>query len=308
MAEYVYILSNPRMRGLIKVGKTTKLPTQRMDELHSTGVPAPFELECAFEVDDCSAREKAAHAALAKYRVERREFFEIGVESALQKILPVLGNYTIFRVKNHYAIEELARKVKQQEVATQRRTEKLKEETDKRQRIVSQEQEIRRREADIERRLLSEESDIQNWYRQEYARKFPDISLFIYSLPFAIVAFMILGSVFEKLATVGLFAIAGLVGWIGGNVFKTLHDVVRVNSVERQTLNDEFASKLKAVRHVCCSCLHCGQQLRIKRAQLIENQSNGGWVWNCPNCKTALIDNNFDSRQMPLRQDHLIFK
>ena len=38
MSEYIYILSNPSMPNLIKVGKTTKHPSKRMSELHSTGV------------------------------------------------------------------------------------------------------------------------------------------------------------------------------------------------------------------------------------------------------------------------------
>ena len=41
---YVYILTNPSMPGLVKVGKTTNTPNQRMSELHSTGVPGAHAL------------------------------------------------------------------------------------------------------------------------------------------------------------------------------------------------------------------------------------------------------------------------
>ena len=52
---YVYILTNPSMPGLVKVGKTTTTPNQRMSELHSTGVPTPFELEFSISVNDLLA-------------------------------------------------------------------------------------------------------------------------------------------------------------------------------------------------------------------------------------------------------------
>lgn len=69
MNEYIYIITNMSMPGLIKVGKTTTHPSQRMSELHSTGVPTPFELEFSATVNSCDYSEKAAHLALANYRV-----------------------------------------------------------------------------------------------------------------------------------------------------------------------------------------------------------------------------------------------
>ena len=44
-AGVIYILSNPTMPGLVKLGKTTKLPA-RLKSLNSTGVPLPFQ--CVF--------------------------------------------------------------------------------------------------------------------------------------------------------------------------------------------------------------------------------------------------------------------
>ena len=43
----VYVLTNPAMPGLVKIGKTSRGSIDvRLNELYSTGVPVPFE--CAF--------------------------------------------------------------------------------------------------------------------------------------------------------------------------------------------------------------------------------------------------------------------
>ena len=96
MPHYVYMLSNPSMPGLLKIGKTTTSPDQRMAELHSTGVPLPFTLELSFEVDDCHHRERLAHGALHDYRVAgNREFFRVSVQQAIDAMRPELGRYEV---------------------------------------------------------------------------------------------------------------------------------------------------------------------------------------------------------------------
>ena len=78
MKEFVYLISNPSMPGLLKVGTTTNTPNERMSELHSTGVPTPFQLELAIKVSNGLNAEKIAHKALSNYRVAKnREFFRI---------------------------------------------------------------------------------------------------------------------------------------------------------------------------------------------------------------------------------------
>ena len=43
----VYVLTNPAMPGIVKIGKTSRGSIDaRLNELYSTGVPVPFE--CAF--------------------------------------------------------------------------------------------------------------------------------------------------------------------------------------------------------------------------------------------------------------------
>lgn len=82
---YVYLLSNPSMPGLIKIGSTTRRPDDRKNELsRATGVPTPFRLEAWTWAKDVLKAERAVHAKLRKHRVnEGREFFRIDVEQAL---------------------------------------------------------------------------------------------------------------------------------------------------------------------------------------------------------------------------------
>ena len=88
----VYVLSNPTMPDLIKIGKTTRTdPEVRMNELYTTGVPVPFQCEIAVQVADEVAAERALHVAFGPYRINpRREFFQIQAVQA-KAILEVLG-------------------------------------------------------------------------------------------------------------------------------------------------------------------------------------------------------------------------
>lgn len=83
----VYVLTNPAMPDLVKIGMTNRNDIDsRMRELYSTGVPFPFECEyaCKVLVCDCAKIEKALHIAFNPYRVNAsREFFKILPEQAI---------------------------------------------------------------------------------------------------------------------------------------------------------------------------------------------------------------------------------
>lgn len=82
----VYLLTNPVMPGLVKIGMTEQENIdKRMKELYTTGVPVPFECQfaCRVKKSDCAKIEKALHTAFAPQRVNaNREFFRIQVEQA----------------------------------------------------------------------------------------------------------------------------------------------------------------------------------------------------------------------------------
>lgn len=83
MPNIVYVLTNPAMPDLVKIGLTTNL-TERLRSLSSSGVPAPFEVYYACEIrDDLSllSVERDMHFIFAPYRFNpNREFFRVDPE------------------------------------------------------------------------------------------------------------------------------------------------------------------------------------------------------------------------------------
>ena len=95
MPNIVYVLTNPAMQEMVKIGMTDRLDVQsRMKELSSaSGVPLPFECVIAWEVEERRAKEveNALHIAFGPARVnESREFFRIEPEQAeaLLRVMP----------------------------------------------------------------------------------------------------------------------------------------------------------------------------------------------------------------------------
>ncbi len=84
---YIYLLSNPKMSGLLKIGFSTRPVEERVAELSSaTGVPAPFELEAYFLSTEPEVHEQQIHAKLAAHRIKGKEFFELPIPRALQVV------------------------------------------------------------------------------------------------------------------------------------------------------------------------------------------------------------------------------
>ncbi|MCY3959454.1 MAG: GIY-YIG nuclease family protein [Chloroflexi bacterium] len=75
----VYAATNPMMPGLVKIGGTSRASVQaRLNELFSTGVPAPFTCEIARRVKRYAEVESALHAVFEPSRVPSgREFFQV---------------------------------------------------------------------------------------------------------------------------------------------------------------------------------------------------------------------------------------
>jgi hypothetical protein len=89
---YLYILSNPSMPGVLKIGASERGGLLRAREIYSgnTGVAAPFALEFEVMVRNPAIRERRLHEHLVRYRINgRREFFRcdliVAVDAALRQ-------------------------------------------------------------------------------------------------------------------------------------------------------------------------------------------------------------------------------
>lgn len=83
--EIVYVLTNPAMPGLVKIGYTAQEEaSSRIAQLYTTGVPVPFTIEFACRVENGADVEKALHTAFSPNRINpKREFFRIEPEQAI---------------------------------------------------------------------------------------------------------------------------------------------------------------------------------------------------------------------------------
>jgi hypothetical protein len=97
MKGYVYVLSNPSMPGLVKIGRSKVGGNSRGKQMYKgdTGVPTPFELEFECLFDDCIEAEAMLHDELSHLRVNpQREFFKMDEYEA---VIAVLNMAAYFR-------------------------------------------------------------------------------------------------------------------------------------------------------------------------------------------------------------------
>lgn len=94
---WIYVLVNSSMPDLVKVGRTTRPPAERVAELsRATGVATPFVLAFEQHVGDCALAERAVHAALDRQGLRaapNREFFRGSAGDIIRMVLSVTGEY-----------------------------------------------------------------------------------------------------------------------------------------------------------------------------------------------------------------------
>lgn len=85
---YVYVLSNPSMPGLLKVGRSAHGGSRRAEQLYRTGVPAEFRLEFEILTDNARHLESVVHSGLTPFRAgQDREFFTCSIAEAVKCIV-----------------------------------------------------------------------------------------------------------------------------------------------------------------------------------------------------------------------------
>jgi hypothetical protein len=82
--EIVYLLTNPTIPDLVKIGRTTDLEARLRQLSTHSGVPVPFECFFACEVQDSVKVERALHDAFGDHRINpKREFFRLNPDRAV---------------------------------------------------------------------------------------------------------------------------------------------------------------------------------------------------------------------------------
>ncbi|EOC1267535.1 GIY-YIG nuclease family protein [Cronobacter malonaticus] len=82
---WVYVLSNPSMPSMYKIGLTRLTPNHRANQLSkSSGSPTEFVVEAKFISANPERDEKLIHESLSRFRVSQtREFFSCSLEKIL---------------------------------------------------------------------------------------------------------------------------------------------------------------------------------------------------------------------------------
>jgi hypothetical protein len=85
---WIYVLKNPSLEGLVKVGFSTKDPALRVKELSTTGVPRVFVIAYEALVENPRGFEQRVHSNLMSHH-ENKEFFRTTPEKAVAAIRAV---------------------------------------------------------------------------------------------------------------------------------------------------------------------------------------------------------------------------
>ena len=90
MSNIVYVLTNPSMPDIVKIGMTDNLKT-RMRSLYNSSTPVPFECYFACTVTDMKFVEKSIHNGFDDFRINpRREFFRVDPERVVSILKMVM--------------------------------------------------------------------------------------------------------------------------------------------------------------------------------------------------------------------------
>ena len=102
---YVYVLMNPSLQNMVKIGKTTREPEERAKELSSvTGVPTPFIVVYSCMFESCSDAETFVHTYLETkgFRVaSNREFFEIPINIGIDAVIKAKEHFGEFTINDN---------------------------------------------------------------------------------------------------------------------------------------------------------------------------------------------------------------
>lgn len=116
MRGWVYVISNPAMPGIYKIGYSKQDPEVRATRLASTGVPHPFKVEFDALVHEPYLIEQRTHALLAHHR-ENKEWFRCTLDEAIESIKAIGGDQIILTNDRRSIIDNTASDFKNKQVS-----------------------------------------------------------------------------------------------------------------------------------------------------------------------------------------------
>jgi len=111
---FIYILVNPFIPGMVKIGYSTGVPIERAKRIsQSTGVPTQFAVVHEVQVGSCEDAEREIHAELDKFRVNsKREFFAVSVKEAIEIVEKVATKFPVLMYTANSQTPEVPSRIK----------------------------------------------------------------------------------------------------------------------------------------------------------------------------------------------------
>lgn len=229
MKGWVYVISNPAMPGLVKVGYSAKDPELRAEELNHTGSPHPYIVEYELLIEEPYHVEQRAHKYLHNVRAGK-EWFKCSAEEAIA---------TIQRSANGAAIVENFKRADREKADRIRREREAEE---KRQEAAAE------RLSAIEAQIQQQEAAIHKKYEQHLAAKYPEAPFWQYWLGCAIAIYFLMAMLDTKTSDNGILLISTFVGAIAAPFVKGYFEDKKKESPEYRSILQKRDAEIGALR------------------------------------------------------------
>lgn len=108
-AGFVYVMINPAIPNLVKIGRTTRAASARAKQLRGTAIPEDFIVVYDELVTDCESVEERIHQRFddRRYRANR-EFFQISIREAVRGLIDESSGFIVPPIGTNSGVELLA--------------------------------------------------------------------------------------------------------------------------------------------------------------------------------------------------------